>query len=117
MNVSNSLRIVNLKHDLPTAEEAIRRLNEAIEAARLDGVKVLKIIHGYGSTGVGGVLRQRVQKSLVNRRNQKKIRACVFGENWNSFDPAARQLVQAMPALRKDADFNRRNEGISIVLL
>jgi hypothetical protein len=111
------LRLVNLKEEMPTGDEAIRMLNEALDEARRDGVKVVKVIHGYGSTGVGGVLRLRVQKSLVNRRNQKKIRACIFGENWSSFEPDARRVLQAFPVLRKDADLNRKNEGISIVVL
>jgi len=112
-----ALRIINLESGLPTGDEAVKRLSEAIEAAKRDGVRALKVIHGYGSSGVGGVLRQRVQKSLANRRNQGKIRACVFGENWNSFEKVARDVLDQCPALRRDADLNRNNVGITIVLL
>ncbi|HEY3293910.1 MAG TPA: Smr/MutS family protein [bacterium] len=111
------LRIVNLETGLPTGEEALRRLSEAIEAAKRDRVKALKVIHGYGSSGTGGVLRQRVQKSLANRRNQGKIRACVFGEKWNSFEEVARDVLDQCPELRRDSDLNRGNAGISIILL
>jgi hypothetical protein len=112
-----TIRTVNLESGLPTAEEALKRLSEQIEKAKQDGVKALKIVHGYGSSGVGGILRQRVQKSLANRRNQGKIRACVFGEKWNSFEQVARDLLEACPELARDKDFNRNNPGISIVLL
>lgn len=111
------LRTVNLEAGRPTGDEAVRRLNEALEVARRDGVRALKIIHGYGSSGQGGVLRERVQKSLVNRRNQKKIRACVFGEKWSSFEEVAREVLALCPELRRDSDFNRGNWGISIVVL
>ncbi len=111
------LRTVNLEAGLPTGEEAIKRLSEALEAAKRDGIKALKVIHGYGSSGTGGVLRLRVQKSLVNRRNQGKIQQCVFGENWNTYDDAAQKILRQYPTLRKDSDLNRGNEGISIVLL
>ena len=112
-----TIRIINLESGLPTGDEALKRLSEEIEKARRDGVKALKIIHGYGSSGAGGVLRHRVQKSLVNRRNQGKVRACVFGEKWNSFEQAARTLLEACPELSRDKDFNRGNPGISILLL
>ena len=112
-----AVRIINLEANLPTAEEALKLLSEAIDAARKDGVKALKVIHGYVSSGVGGVLRQRVQKSLVNRRNQRKIRACVFGDKWDTFEQVARDVLEACPELSKDRDLNRGNEGISIVLL
>jgi hypothetical protein len=112
-----ALRLINLESGKPTAEEALKRLSEAIDAARRDGVKALKIIHGYGSSGTGGVLCDRVQKSLVNRRNQGKIRACVFGEKWNSFEQVARDLLEACPELSRDRDYNRNNPGVSLVLL
>jgi hypothetical protein len=112
-----TVRVVNLEAGMPTGDEALKRLSEAIDAAKKDGVRALKVIHGYGSSGVGGVLRNRVQKSLVNRRNQGKIRACVFGDKWNSFEEAARQVLDQCPDLRRDSDLNRGNEGISIVLL
>jgi hypothetical protein len=111
------LRIINLEKGMPTADEALKRLNEALDAAKKDGVKALKIIHGYGSSGLGGILRTRIQKSLANRRNQGKIRACVFGDKWNSFEEVARSILEDCPELRKDTDFNRGNDGISIVLL
>lgn len=112
-----SLRIVNIERGLPTGDEALKLLSEAIDSAKRDGVTAIKIIHGYGSTGSGGVLRQRIQKSLANRRNQGKIRDCVFGDRWNSFDEHARRILDQCPALRRDSDLNRGNEGISIVLI
>ena len=111
------LKTINLEHGRPTAEEALKRLNAALETARHDGVRALKIIHGYGSSGVGGVLRDRVQKSLARRRNQQTIRFCIFGEKWNSYDDVAQQALRLYPELRRDSDFNRDNPGISIVVL
>jgi hypothetical protein len=112
-----SIRTINLETGLPTADEALKRLSEAIDQAKKDGVKAIKVIHGYGSSGKGGVLRQRVQKSLVNRRNQGKIRACVFGDKWDAFEDVTRNVLDQCPELRRDSDLNRGNEGISIVLL
>ena len=51
-----AFRVINVKADLPALEEARRLVIEEIKRAKRDGVRVLKIIHGYGSTGKGGTL-------------------------------------------------------------
>ena len=37
--------------------EALERLQRELAVARRDGTSLLKIIHGYGSTGAGGDIR------------------------------------------------------------
>ena len=75
-----------------------------------------KIIHGYGSSGVGGALRHGIRKSLISPRKEGQIRAVVFGENWSVFDPTARAILEVCPELSKDRDLCNSNPGISIVL-
>jgi len=43
-------------------------------------VTAVKVIHGYGSSGVGGALRQGIRKSLISRRKEGSVKAVVFGE-------------------------------------
>ncbi|RIK64261.1 MAG: hypothetical protein DCC65_14690 [Planctomycetota bacterium] len=50
---SRMLTVV-LKEGMPTAEEARRRLSEALDEARGRGMAALKLVHGYGSSGAGG---------------------------------------------------------------
>jgi hypothetical protein len=45
------------------------------------------------------------------------VRAVVFGENWNIFDPVAQSMLEQCPALSKDKDLCTYNPGISFVLL
>ena len=47
-------REVNLELGRPTADEALRRLEAELEAARHMNTPLLKLIHGYGSSGKGG---------------------------------------------------------------
>ena len=47
------LREVNLELGMPTADAAVRRLTYELNHSRVTGAAVLKIIHGYGSTGAG----------------------------------------------------------------
>ena len=44
-------RELNLELGRPTADEALRRLEAELEAARHMNTPLLKLIHGYGSSG------------------------------------------------------------------
>src|SRR4029077_13676023 len=55
---------VNLKTDMPLAHEALVRLESELALARQQRCTVLKLIHGYGSTGAGGENRIPVQKQV-----------------------------------------------------
>lgn len=102
---------------MPTVEEARQRLSVAFAKARQDKCAILKLIHGYGSSGVGGGLRVGIRKSLRKRRKKGEIRQYVFGENWSIFDETSRDILEANPSLKRDSDLDRGNEGISIVVL
>jgi hypothetical protein len=108
---------INIEQGLPTLEEARARLKSALEDCRTRNVYAAKIIHGYGSTGVGGVLRDGIRKSLISRRKEGQIKAVIFGENWTVFDPIARAILDVCPELSKDRDFCNSNPGICLVVL
>jgi ribosomal protein S9 len=111
------LATVNLEVGSPTVEEARQELKSALERCKNRKATVVKIIHGYGSSGLGGALRHGIRKSLLRRRKEGLVRAVVFGENWNIFDPMSRVLLEQHPSLGKDSDLCRSNPGVSIVLL
>jgi hypothetical protein len=102
---------------MPRVQEALQRLERELRLARAQGVKVLKVIHGYGSTGAGGDIRIAVQKSLYESAQRGEIAACIFGENWSKSDDQAWRILQSRPELKSDSDLGRRNQGITIVLL
>ncbi len=112
-----SLRIVNLEAGKPTVEEARRKLIDAIEQARKDGTRALKVIHGYGSSGVGGKIRDGVRKSLSLRRKEGKIVMYVPGEKWSALETGTQELLELYTEIRRDTDLGRGNEGITIVLV
>ena len=55
------LREVNLEAGKPIVDQAIRRLTFEISHSRSLGCSVLKIIHGYGSSGTGGRIRTEIR--------------------------------------------------------
>lgn len=109
--------MVDLKSDRPTVEAARGRLNAAIADAKRSGVAVLKVIHGYGSSGVGGTLRDKLRASLRHRRKEGVVREIIHGEKWDVFDERTRNLLEEFPSLGRDSDLSRSNEGITVVVL
>ena len=97
--------------------EALERLERELGIARRHGASLLKIIHGYGSSGAGGDIRIAVQKQLRELVEAGEVRDCIFGENWSKTDETTWRLVQHQPELKKDTDLGLRNLGITIVWL
>jgi hypothetical protein len=102
---------------MPTVAEALQHLARELVRARQSGGAVIKLIHGYGSSGAGGEIRIAVQKHLAELADRSEIRLCIFGENWSKSDQQAWALINAHPELKQDHDLGRRNQGITIVVL
>jgi hypothetical protein len=102
---------------MPLVHEALQRLDRELAIARQEKAKLLKLVHGYGSTGAGGDIRIAVQKRLMEMTRNGQIHGCIFGENWSRSDEAAWNLLQSHPELKSDSDLSRGNRGITIVLL
>ena len=115
--MSKLIKIVNLEDGLPSIEQARSRLSTELGAARAGGVRILKIIHGYGSSGVGGDLRIALQATLRQMAGRGEVRACIFGENWGKADESAWALLKQFPELKEDRDLGRGNRGITVVVL
>jgi len=111
------MKTVDLKSDMPQVHEALQRLDRELALARQSKLKLLKVIHGYGSTGAGGDIRIAVQKRLLEMAESGQIRGCIFGENWTKSDDAAWKLLQSQTELKSDSDLGRCNRGITIILL
>ena len=108
---------VNIKAGTPPLSVARDRLVARIAEAQKSGTAVLKIIHGYGSTGAGGKLRVGLRKTLERLAAEGRLRSIVHGEAWDIFDPASQRLLGAYEELSADEDLCRNNPGITIVEL
>ena len=115
--MSGRVRIINLEEGFPTRDQAYQKLEGALARARKDGIAVLKLIHGYGSTGTGGEIRIGVQKRLREMSERGEIRRFIFGENWGKSDEQAWKIVTTQPELKQDRDLGKGNRGITIVEL
>jgi len=112
-----SLATVNLETGFPNVDDARRRLLSEMQSARARGVRVMKVVHGWGSSGEGGKLGPAIRKSLRLRVKEGKAILVIPGERFSSDTNEGRELVQRHPALRKDRDYNRSNPGITLIEL
>jgi hypothetical protein len=112
-----AVRTINLEDGMPTVAQARVRLASELQTARRQGLVILKLIHGYGSTGIGGDLRIAIQSTLRQMAERSEIRDCIFGENWRKSDEHAWALLKQLPELKEDRDLGRGNRGITLVLL
>ena len=109
------LMVLNLKAGMPTVEQAKRRLLESLYAPRGASGPVVKIIHGYGSSGKGGAIRTAIRELIAQWQREGKVLSVVPGESWSIFDSASQSLRQRHAFLAKDEDLDRGNAGITLV--
>lgn len=111
------LKEVNIKSDLPTVNEALKRIRSHIQNGKALGAGAIKIIHGYGSSGKGGKIRGEARRYLYEQRDRGCIRGVITGEDFSIFDEGTRAAFRYCPELRRDSDLERHNNGITIVIL
>jgi len=113
----NAIRTFNVEAGLPTLDEARSLVAGEIKRAKREGVKVLKVIHGYGSSGKGGALCIGLRKSFGFRKKEGVIRDFIAGEDFTIFNNVVLALLEAAPDLRSDPDLGATNEGVTILWL
>ena len=90
---------------------------EEIKRAKREGTKVLKLIHGYGSSGKGGALCVGLRKAFRLRKKEAVIKDFIAGEDFSIFNDTVLALLEAVPELRGDPDLNAANEGVTVLWL
>ena len=97
------------RHPDVVEEELLRAWLQVRNSSTL---RVLKIVHGHGSTGVGGSTKTVARNWAF--RNRSKFRLVIDGENYGLFDADTQQMrtdVGSYP----DADLSSPNPGITVV--
>lgn len=107
---------LNLEEGMPTCEEAMSLLKDTIARRKKDkAAKCIVIIHGYGSSGVGGKIRTSVRKWLNAQCEKHLVKSVVNGEDFDVTNPKAREIKSKYQGL--DSLTRGWNHGITIVEL
>ncbi len=108
---------INLKENSPPLDVALAYFEIELEKALFAKVKVVKVLHGYGSHGRGGAILLETRKLLAKMKKEKAIEDFFFGDRWNSHDKFTSRLLMQDKKLADDEDLNKNNPGITIVVL
>lgn len=111
------IKIIDLEQGMPKVEEARLRMQRELQIARQQGYAAVKLIHGYGSSGVGGALRIELQKELQRLSSAGSLSLLIAGEDWRISNEKTWELLKRYPEWKRDSDLGKGNKGISIVLL
>jgi len=110
-------RVVNLERGLPFVDTALKRLSMAITEARNDQIPIVTLIHGYGSSGKGGAIREECRKTLDYMKSRGEIHTIIFGEDFSRQTGVVRDAFRRFPELSSDRNLNKHNKGITVVIL
>lgn len=104
-----AVKEINVEHGF-TSDEALAYIKQVLSSSKKT---CIYIIHGYGSSGKGGVTRQKVRSFLNAQLKNGKIKAVVNGEDFNVFNFKALGLKNKYKEL--ELLFRVCNHGVTIV--
>lgn len=110
---SEQFRVVNLEKGMPLVRDALKRLASELDVARTSGVKLLVLIHGYGSSGEGGAIKDALRQALQTYKDQNKLNEVLPGENINKHSGQTRNILKRFPEAKEY--LLRSNPGITLL--
>lgn len=110
-------RVVNIERGRPLVETALKIMENELARAASDGIRVVTLIHGYGSSGKGGRIRTECRAVLDHLKQKKKIHQIIAGEDLRRKSGAGKALLKRFPSLENDCSSDFSNPGITIVVI
>ena len=114
--MENAARI-DVESEFLTVAEALCKVETELNVLKLSGVTCAKIIHGYGSKGVGGEIKKAVLQLLNNLKKHKKIADFFACEAFSLTSATGKLYLKKYPNLLVDEDIKTKNFGTTIVFL
>lgn len=111
----NKIEILNLEEGMPSVKEAITILKRELEYYKKYNKKCIVIIHGYGSSGVGGSIKIKVRQYLNAQKEKNLIKTVINGGNFSIYNNEALTLKNKYPELNEY--LTQFNSGITIIEL
>ena len=107
--------LINLEDGRPDSNYALNKLQSTIRRYSYSKDICLIIIHGYGSSGVGGTIREKVRNWLSFQKGNKIIKKVLYGEKFSVFDSDSREVIKKYPSLSSYLD--KFNHGVTFVII
>lgn len=111
--MNEPLLVIDVAHP-PRPQQAVEEeLQQALRRVRSSRVvRVMKIVHGYGASGKGGVTKSVVQNWLYRRRGF--LRTIIPGESYDVLEPDTQAMRKDVGQF-SDPDLGAANRGITVV--
>ena len=108
---------IDIKSERQTVNEAIAQFLVEVDSYKMGGFKVMKVIHGYGSHGVGGAIRSQFLKKCEELKRRGVIEDYVCGSGWTPKNVVRKIAINYCPDLLADKELSFLNPGCSIVVM
>lgn len=108
------VREINLEYGSPTVDIALRNMISQLSTCKGQGCKAVILVHGYGSSGTGGVIRTAVRNKLRESSMSGIIRAYCGGELWYEKKKEFLDICRPLSDYQKKID---GNQGVTVVIL
>lgn len=112
-----NLITIDIKSNRQTVAEAIAQFLVEVEAYKKGGFKVMKVIHGYGSHGVGGAIKQAFLKKCQDLKNKKIIEDYTCCDKWTDKNIVKKIAINYCTDLIADSELTHLNPGCSIIIM
>lgn len=112
------IKEINIKEDFPPVDVAVANVEREIEVNKQFGDNIIKIIHGYGSHGVGGLIKIEVRKRLEELKRQRVIVDYIAGERFTETIIKSLKVGDKIKdILLTDYAVNSFNSGMTVIII
>ena len=109
---------IDIEKGMLACDEALSKVQTEIEILSINNqIKVLKVIHGYGSKGRGGKIKHELFSLLQTLVKQNKIKGFAPNERFTQQNEKFNKYFKLYPELLFDADLQNLNPGITLIFL
>lgn len=96
----------------------MEKFDERIDQLSQQNARLIKVIHGYGSSGKGGLIKQALRQLLDHRRHMHLIDSFIGGEDLDPGKDAPSDFFKRYPQLKSTLTRDMLgNPGITLILL
>lgn len=109
---------INLEQQMPTVDEALDRFDDELRKVMHAGFKMIKVIHGHGSSGIGGNIRRAFRDAMEHNRWGHLIREVYYGEELSFGRDGLIELQKNHPSIKKQLSRDIfGNAGITLLIM
>lgn len=111
----NKIKEINIKSDNQTVSLALGEFLLELDRCKFCDIKIMKVITGYGSHGMGGEIKKALLKELFSLKKQGKIK------EYFPCDQITQEYLHNLclenPDLILDNEISNYNSGVVLVEL